>query len=70
MSPRLMIILIRPIAPKTSDSWCQHNRDIVHKTNLYVPGAGVLVDVIERIKTFYRDLTKSDVLKKADTKPK
>ena len=36
--------------PKRSDSWCQHNRDIVNKTNLYVPGAGVSVDIIEAIK--------------------
>ena len=50
--------------PKTSDPWCQHNRDIVNKTNLYVPGAGVSVDIIEAIKPVYRDLTKPDVLEK------
>ena len=50
--------------PKTSDPWCQHNRDIVNKTNLCVPVAGVSVDIIEAIKPVYRDLTKPDVLGK------
>ena len=59
---------------KTSDSWCQHNRDIVNKTNIYVPVAGVSVDIIEVIRPVYRDLTKPEVLTKmsswVDSKPK
>ena len=27
--------------PKTSDSWCQYNRGLVNKTNLYKYGAGI-----------------------------
>ena len=59
---------------KTSDSWCQHYRDIVNKTNIYVPVAGVSVDIIEVIRPVYRDLTKPEVLTKmsswVDSKPK
>ena len=27
--------------PVGADSWCQYQRDIVNKTNLYKPGAGI-----------------------------
>ena len=50
--------------PKTSDSWCQYNRDLVNKTNLYKYGAGISVDVISAIKPIYTALTKESDLEK------
>ena len=35
--------------PKSNDSWCQYNRDIVNRTNLYRAGAGLSVDVVAAI---------------------
>ena len=50
--------------PVGADSWCQHQRDIVNKTNLYKPGAGITPDVIKEIKPIYAGLTKDDDLAK------
>ena len=52
------------IAPKTSDSWCQYQRDAINNTNLYTPGAGISNDVIAAIKPVYVDLTKPEILQK------
>ena len=50
--------------PKTSHSWCQHQRHLIDNSNLYTPGAGLSNDVISAIKPVYADLTKSEILKK------
>ena len=50
--------------PVGVDSWCQYQRDIVNKTNLYKPGAGIAPDVIKEIKPIYAGLTKDDDLAK------
>ena len=50
--------------PVGADSWCQYQRDIVNKTNLYKPGAGIAPDVIKEIKPIYAGLTKDDDLAK------
>ena len=49
---------------KTSDSWCQYNRDLVNKTNLYKYGAGISVDAISAIKPIYAALTKESDFEK------
>ena len=46
--------------PKSTDSWCQYQRDQVNKTNL--SGPGLSRDIIETIKPIYHDLTKDTVL--------
>ena len=48
--------------PKSTDSWCQYQRDQVNKTNLYKTGFGMSRDIIEAIKPIYHDLTKYTVL--------
>ena len=48
--------------PKTPDSWCQYQLDVLNKTNLYTPGAGISDDVIHSIKPIYADLTKTEAL--------
>ena len=50
--------------PVGADSWCQYQRDIVNKTNLCKPGAGIAPDVIKEIKPIYAGLTKDDDLPK------
>ena len=50
--------------PKTSDSWCQYQRDAINNTNLYTPGAGISNVVIAAIKPVYADLTKPEILHK------
>ena len=44
--------------PTTPDTWCQHNRDVANKTNLYQHGPGISLDVVHAIKPIYSDLTK------------
>ena len=36
--------------PMTADSWCQYQRVLYNKTNLYKPGAGLDDDVIKEVK--------------------
>ena len=50
--------------PKTPDSWCQYQLDVLNKTNLYTPGAGIFDDVIHSIKPIYADITKTEALQK------
>ena len=50
--------------PKTSDSWCQYNRDLINKANLYKYDAGISVDVISASKPIYAALTKESDLEK------
>ena len=40
--------------PKMPDSWCQYQLDVLNKTNLYTPGAGIS-DVIHTIKPVYAE---------------
>ena len=49
--------------PKSNDSWCQYNRDIVNRTNLYRAGAGLSFDVIAAINQ-YTNLSDDSVLEK------
>ena len=50
--------------PTTPDTWCQYNRDVANKTNLYQHGRGISLDVIHAIKPIYSDLTKPSELEK------
>ena len=50
--------------PTTPDTWCQHNRDVANKTNLYQHGPSISLDVVHAIKPIYSDLTKSSELEK------
>ena len=50
--------------PKTPESWCQYQLDVLNKTNLYTPGAGISDDVIHTIKPVYADLTKTEALQR------
>ena len=49
---------------KGPESWCQYQRDIANKTNLYCPGSGLSDDVIKHVKTIYLDLIKPQELAK------
>ena len=50
--------------PKSSDSWCQYQRDQINNTSLYKPGPGLSRDVIEAVKPIYHDLSKDNILSK------
>lgn len=50
--------------PKSSDSWCQYQRDQHNNTNLHKPGPGLDDDVIKEVKPIYSDLTKDQELSK------
>lgn len=50
--------------PATTDSWCQYQRDIVNKTNLYKPGKGFDPEVIKHVKVEYMKLTDEKELAK------
>ena len=49
---------------KTSNSWCQYQRDIVNGTNIYKPGPGLPKNVIYHVKPIYFDLVKPAELNK------
>lgn len=49
---------------KGPNSWCQYQRDISNKTNLYRPGPGLTDEVIKHVKPIYLDLIKPQVLAK------
>ena len=49
---------------KGPESWCQYQRDVANKTNLYCPGSGLSDDVIKHVKTTYLDLIKPQELAK------
>ena len=49
---------------KGPESWCQYQRDVANKTNLYCPGSGLSDDVIKHVKTIYLDLIKPQELAK------
>ena len=46
--------------PKSSDSWCQYQRDVCNKTNLHKHGPGIDDDVIKEVKPFFQELTKEE----------
>ena len=50
--------------PATTDSWCQFQRDIVNKTNLYKPGKGFEPEVIKHVKSEYFKFTDEKELAK------
>ena len=45
-------------------SWCQYQRDVINKTNLYKPGLGFSKEVIAMVKPIYIDLIKPTELGK------
>ena len=50
--------------PKSSDSWCQFQRDMINETNLYKSGPGIAADVVQEVKKVYAELTKDADLSK------
>ena len=51
--------------PKSADSWCGFQRDIINKTGLYKPVVGLLQNILETyIKPIYADLSDDKLLNK------
>lgn len=50
--------------PQSSDSWCQYQRDLINKTNLYKPGKGFEPEVIKDCRMVYVKLTSDAELSK------
>ena len=49
---------------KSSDSWCQYQKDVCNGTNLHVDGPGLSNKVIMHVKPIYQDLAKPQELRK------
>ena len=49
----------------SSTCWCQYQRDIINKRNVYKHGRGLSQEVIKWVKPIYRDLIKPSEFKNA-----
>ena len=53
-----------PHWPTGNDSWCKYNADRANHTITYVPGPGLPLDIVLKIKPIFEDLSKEEELEK------